>query len=170
VDAINKATSNIQYQYDKALNRRTKQITVATAVTFLNALTYDKTLNLGIKQDVPVFNRDNGMPMHVLPAQNALFSNSKMKRYFPGNTYDEGKSERLIGNSFDREFTHAKNRLEKIKTQASHHNPHYKQFPIYRGTDNADVDDGSTGELEGVYGEMLVLLSRFLTLPIRGIL
>jgi len=65
VDAINKATSNIQDQYDKALNRRTKQITVATAVTFLNALTYDKDYNLGLKQGILVCNRDTGMPMHV---------------------------------------------------------------------------------------------------------
>jgi len=40
-----------------------------------------------------------------------------------------------------------------------------KQFPIYRGTDSADVDDGSTGELEGVYSGMLILISRFLKLP-----
>jgi len=50
VDAINKATSNIQDQYDKALNRRTKQITAATAATFLNPLAYDDKQNLGLKQ------------------------------------------------------------------------------------------------------------------------
>jgi len=37
VDAINKATSDIQQQYDKALYRRTKQITAATAASFLKA-------------------------------------------------------------------------------------------------------------------------------------
>jgi len=42
VKAINKATSDIQGQYDKALNRRTKQICVTTAASFLNALMYDK--------------------------------------------------------------------------------------------------------------------------------
>jgi len=65
-----------------------------------------------------VCNRDTGMPMHVLPAQNALFTNNKTKLYFPGNTYDEGKSERAIGNSFDVAYNHAKNRFEKIKTKA----------------------------------------------------
>jgi len=84
------------------------------------------------------------------------------------NTYDEEKSERAIGNSFEGAFTHAKNRLKK--TQALHHNPNNRQFPTYRGTENADLDDGSTGELEGFYGKMLVLLSRFAQLPIRGIL
>jgi len=115
-------------------------------------------------------NKDTGMPMHVLPAQNALFTNNKTKCYFPENTYDEGKSERAIGNSFDGAFTHAKNRLDKIKTKALHHNPHNKQFPTYKGTENADVNDGSTGELEGIYGKTLVLISRFSQLPIRGIL
>jgi len=93
--------------------------------------------------------------------KNALFSNNKTKRYFPENTYDEGKSERSIGNAFDGAYNHAKNRSEKIKTQALYNNPHNRQFPIYRGTDNADVNDGSTGELEGVYGKTPVLLSRF---------
>jgi len=170
VDAINKATSDIQNQYDKALNRRTKQITVATAATFLNTLSYDETKNLGLKQGILVCNRDTGMPMHVLPAQNALFSNKKTKRYFPENTFDEGKSERSIGNAFDGAYTHATNRLNKTKTQALYNDPHNRQFPIYRGTDNADVNDGSTGELEGVYGKTPVLLSRFSKLPIRGIL
>jgi len=63
-----------------------------------------------------------------------------------------------------------KNRSENIKTQALCSNPHNRQFPIYRGTDDADVDDGSTGELEGVYSKMPVLLSRFTQVPIKGIL
>jgi len=148
---------------------RTKQITAATAVSFLKALVYNKTFNLGIKQGLLICNRDTGMPLQVLPAQNALFM-SDPKHYFPGNTYDEGKSEREIGKSFDGAYTHANNRLKKIKIQALHHNPHNKQFPIYRGTDNADVDDGSTGELEGVYSRTLILISRFLTLPKTTIL
>jgi len=110
------------------LNRRKKQIAAVTAATFLNALAYDDKHNLGLKQGVLVCNMDTGMPMHVLTAQNALFSN-KTKHYFPGNTYDEGKSEMEIGKSFDRAFTHAKNRLDKIKTQVLHHNPNNKQFP-----------------------------------------
>jgi len=167
VNAINKVTSNIQDQYDKALNRRTKQITVATAGTFLNALAYDNTHNLGLQQGILVCNRDTGMPMHVLPAQNPLFTNKKTKHYFPENTYDEGKPEREIGKSFEGPFTHAKNRLDKIKTQALHHKPHNKQFPTYTGTENADVNDGSAGELKGIYSKTL---SRFTQLLIRGIL
>jgi len=100
------------------------------------------------------------MPMHVLQAQNALFSNNKTKSYFPGNTYDEEKSERTIGSAFDGAYNHGKNSSENKKTQASYSNTHNRQFPKYRGTDDADVDDGSTGELEGVYGKTPVLLSR----------
>jgi len=113
VDAINKATSDIQDQYKEAITRRTKQITVVTASSFLKALAYDNTKNLGLKQGVLVCNRDIGIPMHVLPTQSAFFSNNKTKSYFPQNTYDEGKSERTIGNAFDGAFNHAKNRLDK---------------------------------------------------------
>jgi len=38
VDAINKATSDIQGQYKEAITRRTKQITAVTASSFLKAL------------------------------------------------------------------------------------------------------------------------------------
>jgi len=93
VDAINKATSDIQDQYKEAINRRTRQITAVTASSFLKALAYDNTKKLGLKQGVLVRNRDTGIPMHVLPTQSALFSNNKTKSYFPQNTYDERKSE-----------------------------------------------------------------------------
>jgi len=129
VGAINKATSDIQDQYKEAITRRTKQITAATAMSFLKALVYDDKQNLGLKQGILVRNRDTGKPIHVLPAQNALFSNNKTKSYFPQNTYDEGKSERTIGSAFDRAFNHAKNKMDKKKTQASYTNPHNTQFP-----------------------------------------
>jgi len=58
VDAINKATSDIQDQYNEAITKRTKQITAVTAATFLKALAYDNTKNLGLKQGVLVHNRD----------------------------------------------------------------------------------------------------------------
>jgi len=170
VDAITKATSDIQDQYKEALNKRTRQITAVTAATFLKALAYDDTKNLGLNQGVLVCNRDTGIPMHVLPAQNALFSNNKTKKHFPQNTYDEGKSERTIGNAFDAAYIHAQNRLNKQQTQALYTNPHNRVFPIYRGSDNPDTDDGSTGELEGVYDGTPVLLSRFTKVPIKGIL
>jgi len=114
VDSINKTTSDIQQQYDKALYTRTKQITAATAASFLRALVYDDKQNFGINQGVLVRNRNTGMPMHVLPAQNALFSNKKTKSYFPGNTYDEAKSERTIGSTFNGAYNHGKIGL-KIK-------------------------------------------------------
>jgi len=116
VKAITKATSDIQDQYKEAINKRTRQITAVTGATFLKALAYDDTKNLGLKQGVLVRNRDTGIPMHVLPAQNALFSNNKTKKYFPQNTYDEGKSERTIGNAFDAAYIHAQNRLNKQQT------------------------------------------------------
>jgi len=152
------ATSDIQGQYKEAITRRTKQITAVTASSFLKALVYDNTKNLGLEQGVLVCNRDTGIPMHVLPTQSALFSNNKTKSYFLQNTYDEGRSERTIGNAFDAAFNHAKNRLDKKQTQALYINQHNTQFPIYRGTDDPDADDGSTGELEGVYGGTPVLL------------
>jgi len=170
VDAINKATSDIQDQYKEAINKRTRQITAVTASSFLKALAYDDTKNLGLKQGVLVRHRDTGIPMHVLPTQTALFSNNKTNKYFPQNTYDEGKSERTIGNVFDVAFNHAKNRLDKKQTQALYINQHNTQFLIYRGTDDPDADDCSTGELEDVYGGMPVLLSRFTQVPITGIL
>jgi len=120
---------DIQQQYGKALQMRTKQITAATAASFLKALTYDDKQNFGIKQGILICNRNTGMPMHVLSAQNALFSNNKTKSYFPGNTYDEAKSERTIGSAFERAYNHGKNRSENIKTQASYSNPHNRQFP-----------------------------------------
>jgi len=170
VEAITKATSDIQDQYKEALNKRTKQITAVTAATFLKALAYDDTKNLGLDQGVLVRNQDTGIPMHVLPAQNALFSNNKTKKYFPQNTYDEGKSQRTIGNAFEAAYIHAENRLNEKQTQALYTNPHNSEFPIYRGTDDLYTDDGSTGELEGVYEGMPVLLSRFTKVPIKGIL
>jgi len=59
--------------------------------------------------------------------------------------------------------------LNKIKTKASENNTHNQQFPIYRGTDNPDVDDFATGELEGVFEGKPVLLSRFEKLLVKGI-
>jgi len=67
-------------------------------------------------------------------------------------------------------YIHAENRLNKKQTQASYTNPHNKEFPIYRGTDDPYTEDGSTGELEGVYNGTPVLLSRFTKVPIKSIL
>jgi len=75
----------------------------------------------------------------------------------------------VIGSSFAGAYKHKNLRMNKEKTKASHHNPHSYQFPTYKGTDIADVDDGSTGELEGVFKGRPVLLSRFKQLPTQGI-
>jgi len=125
VNAI-KAMSDIKDKYDKALNRRTKQITVATAATFLNALLYDNTHNLGLKQGILVCNRDIGMPMHVLPTQNMHFSQITKPSATSQKTPMMKGNQREIGKSFEGAYTHATNRLKKIKTQASHHKPNNK--------------------------------------------
>jgi len=59
--------------------------------------------------------------------------------------------------------------LAKAQTKASETNKHNKQFPIYRGTDNPDVDDFATGELEGIFEGEPVLLSKFEKLLVKGI-
>jgi len=92
------------------------------------------------------------------------------KHYFPNKTYDEGRTQREITNSFTGALRHKTARLKKIKSKASYINPNNWQFPIYRGTDNPDVDDGTTGELEGVFEGKPVLLSRFESLLAKGIL
>jgi len=57
-----------------------------------------------------------------------------------------------------------------MKTKSSRHNMHGFQFPTYKGSEVEDVDDGSTGELEGVFEGKPVLLSRFEQLPTKSIL
>jgi len=52
-----------------------------------------------IKSAITVHNLGIGMPMHVLPTQNALFTGNP-KCYFPNNTYDEPKTQRTIGKAF----------------------------------------------------------------------
>jgi len=172
MDAINKDRAIIKGQYDKALADRSKEITVATAKKFLNALKYqhdDDTNEVrGLKNGIFVRKRDTGVPLHVLPNQFMLYKGDT-KHYFPNNTYDKGKTQREIGYSFTGAYKHANSRLAKEKTKATHQNPHSFQFPIYKGTDE-DEDDGSTGELEGVFMGKLVLLSRFEQLPTKTIL
>jgi len=60
--------------------------------------------------------------------------------------------------------------LNKAKTKASHHSPHGVQFLTDWGSEDEDIDDGSTGELEGVFNGRPVLLSKFQELPTKGIL
>jgi len=74
-----------------------------------------------------------------------------------------------IGGSLYAAYHHRAARLAKAETKASETNKHNKQFPIYRGTDNPDVDDFATGELQGVFKGEPVLLSKFEKLPVKGI-
>jgi len=123
---------------------------VATAATFLNALTFNDTNHnnpRGLEFGIPVHDRDTSKPLHVMPTQTSF-----IQKATPSAT-----SQREIGKSFEGAYTHANNWLNKIKTQALHHNPHGIQFPTYRGTEDSDVDDGSTGELEGFFDGKPVL-------------
>jgi len=92
LDAINRATSDIQSQYDEALTKRSKQITAATTVAFLNALKFQDDADPNNVRGLSVCNRDTGFPLHVLPNQNLLFKGDTT-HYFPKNTYQEDKTE-----------------------------------------------------------------------------
>jgi len=121
----------------------------------------------GLKNGILVRDKETGQPLHVLPNQYLLYRGDA-KRYFPKNDLSEGSASAEIGRSFTRAYRHA--RLNRTKTKASVQNPNNKQFPIYRGTDDPDVDDGSTGELEGIFENKPVLLPRFEQLPSKPII
>jgi len=173
VDAINKATSDIHGQHDKALKDSRNKIAVETTKAFLNALKFQPNTDInkvrGLKNGILVHDKDTGQPLHVLPNQYLLYRGDA-KCYFPKNDLSEGSASSEIGKSFSGAYGHKNARLNKTKTKASDQNPNKKQFPIYRGTDDPDADDGSTGELEGKFENKPVLLSRFEQLPSRGII
>jgi len=172
VKAINQIKSDIQDQYNKELKDSRNKIAVKTTKAFLNALVLQDSTDYnkvrGLKTGILVHNRDNGMLMHVLPNQYLLYRGD-INCYFPKNKYREEMKKKEIGNSFYGAFAYKNDRLNKAKTQASKNNQNNNKFPIYRGTDDPDVDDGSTGELEGVFEGKPVLLSRFDHLPVIGI-
>jgi len=116
-----------------------------------------------------VRDKDTGEPLHVLPNQYLLYKGDT-KHYFPKNDLSEGSASAEIGISFTGAYRHKNARLNKVKTKASVQNPNNKKFPIHRGTDDPDVDDGSTGELEGIFENKPVLLSRFEQLPSKPII
>jgi len=78
--------------------------------------------------------------MHVLPNQYLLYRGD-IKRYFPKNDLMEKSTANKIGGSLYVAYHHRAARLAKFETKTSETNKHNKQFPIYRGTDNPDVDD-----------------------------
>jgi len=73
VGTINKATSDIQQQYDKALKESRNKIAGETTKSFLNALKFQPNLNInkirGLKNGILVCDKDTGQPLHVLPNQ-----------------------------------------------------------------------------------------------------
>jgi len=107
--------------------------------------------------------------MQVLPHQAALFKDDT-KRYFPNNTYNEGRTQRKIGKAFKGAVDYYQAKKKKELATAHFHNPVNDQFPTFRGSDNEAVDNGPTGELKGLYCKTPVLLSRFSNMLIYGIL
>jgi len=170
VEAINKATSNIQDQYKEALKESKKQTFKKTATSFLNSLKYQPDANpnnvRGLKQGILVRNRDTGKPMHVLPFSYLLFKGNT-KHCFPNNSFTEESSKSNISKAFDTVYLHANTRLKKLPPKIEV-NPQSYQFPEYSGPDGKVI--AYTGELEGVFGDTPVLLSSFSKLPTRPIL
>jgi len=139
VNTINRIKSDIQDQYKEELKDSRKKITVETTGAFLNALTansaYNFDKNRGLMDGILVHDRDTGIPLHVLRKQNLLFKNNTTNELMKKTTKD------VIGKSFEGAISHRAYRLRKERTVASIQNPHNKQFPIYRGSDNPDVND-----------------------------
>jgi len=98
VEAINKATSDIQDKYKEALKESKKQIFKNTATSFLRSLKYQPDANpnnvRGLKQGILVRNKDTGRPMHVLPFSYLLFKGNT-RHYFPDNNLLK-KAQRVI--------------------------------------------------------------------------
>jgi len=172
VEAINKATSNIQGQYKEAFKESKKQIFKNTATGFLNSLKFQPDANpdnvRGLKQGILVCNRDTGKPMHVLPFSYLLFKGNT-KHCFPNNSFTEesSKSNINISKAFDTVYSFANTRLQG-PPKSEDFNPYSYQFPNYSGPDGDVI--ASTGELEGVFGDTPVLLLSFSKLPTRTIL
>jgi len=172
VEAINKIKSDTQDQYNKELKDSRNKIALETAGAFLKALASqdnkDPKKVRGLKTGILVRNRDTGMLMHVLPNQYLLYKGDT-KRYFLNSNLTEKTTANEIGSSFYGAYINRGSRLKKVETKASETNPHNKQFPIYRGTQEPNVDDFATGEIGGVFEGEPVLLSKFEKLPVVGI-
>jgi len=159
-----------QGQYKEALKESKKQIFKNTATSFLKSLKFQPDANpnnvRGLKQGILVCNRDTGKPMHILPFS-YLFFKGNTKCYFPNNSFTEESSKSNISKSFDTVYSRANTRLNKLLPKSEEFNPHSYQFPEYSGPDGDVI--AYTGELEGVFGDMPVLLSSFSKLPTRTI-
>jgi len=109
VDAINKATSDIQQQYDKALKESRNKITVETTRSFLNAHKFQHNSDInkvrGLKNGILVPDKETGQPLHVLPNQYLLYRGDA-KCYFPKNDLSEGSASAEIGRSFTGAYRH----------------------------------------------------------------
>jgi len=117
VDPINKATSDIHGQYDKALKESRNKIAVETTKSFLNALKFQPNSDInkvrGLKNGILVRDKDTGQPLHVLPNQYLLYRGDA-KCYFPKNDLSEGSATAEIGRSFSRAYRHKNARLNKV--------------------------------------------------------
>jgi len=162
MDSINKVTSDIQGQYDNALKESEKQIFKNMATKFLNSLKYQQDADpnnvRGLERGILVCNRDTGEPMHVLPFSHLLFKGN-VNRYFPNNSLTEASSKSNISKAFESVYAHANTRLQGLQPKLEEANPYSYQFPEYNGPNRNVI--AYTGELEGVFGTMPVLLSSF---------
>jgi len=171
VEAINKATSDIQGQYKEALKESKKQIFKNRALSFLKSLKYQPDANpdnvRGLKQGILVRNRDTGKPMHVLPFSYLLFKGNTW-HYFPDNNFTEESSKSNISKSFDTVYSRANTRLHGLPPKLEESNPYNYQFPEYSGPDGDVI--AYTRELEGLFEDTPVLLPSFSKLPTRTII
>jgi hypothetical protein len=169
VEAITKATSDIQDKYNEAIKESRKKIAVDTTGVFLQALKFrhDDDINKvrGLKNGILIRNRDTGQPMHVLPNQYLLYR-GETDCYFPENMETEKKTQSILGSSFIGAIAHREALLKGEYDPDLAYNPNPQLFPTYMGKSGKLP----TGELEGVFEGKPVLLSRFEGLPTKGII
>jgi len=104
--------------------------------------------------------------MHVLPNQYLLYR-GETDCYFPDNTKAEKKTESILGSSFVGAIDHRDAVLKGQYDPKLAYNPHQHLFPTYKGN---RLGQPPTRELEGVFEDKPVLLSRFEDLPTKGII
>jgi len=122
VNAINRATSDIQDEYNKALKDSRKEITEATTGAFLKALTYVHDDNpskvRGLQFGILICDRDSGMLLHVLPTQTALFAKQN-NEYFPTNSSFGKTSAKDVGHAFAGSYEYKAARMKGKLSKAS---------------------------------------------------
>jgi len=113
MEAINKITSDIKDQYNKALKDSRKDITVAT---FLKALMFQDNKDIkkvrGLKM-ASLYAIGTLVCHHMFYPTNICCAEGTPSATSPHNTYKEDKTKKEIGNSFYGAFTHKLSRLKK---------------------------------------------------------